>query len=65
MTDYFQINARYTDARPIPRCEAMAVGFILVFFGVRREYRDALEAESGEPLPGRPRKVRIWDEEDA
>ncbi len=44
---------------------SMAVGFILVFFGVRREHRDALEAESGEPLPGRPRKVRIWDEEDA
>ena len=44
---------------------SMGVGFILVFFGVRREYRDALEAESGEPLPGRQRQVRIWDEEDA
>ena len=39
-------------------------GFILVFFGVRREYRDGLEAESREPAR-RPRKVRIWDEEDA
>lgn len=44
---------------------AMAVGFILVFFGVRREYRESLEGGGATDRPGRPRKVRVWDEEDA
>lgn len=46
---------------------AMAVGFALVWFGARREYREGLEGRSGtgQPAPGRPRKVRVWDEEDA
>lgn len=46
---------------------AMAVGFVLVFFGVRREYRESLEGGGGpgQPAAGRPRKVRVWDEEDA
>lgn len=46
---------------------AMAVGFVLVFFGVRREYREGLEAEggTGRLSAGKPRKVRVWDEEDA
>jgi cytochrome oxidase assembly protein ShyY1 len=46
---------------------AMAVGFVLVFFGVRREYRDRLETEGTptRPRAARPRRVRVWDEEDA
>jgi hypothetical protein len=45
----------------------MAVGFVLVFFGVRREYREGLEGggTAERPAAGRPRKVRVWDEEDA
>ena len=45
----------------------MAVGFALVWFGARREYREGLEGGSGtgQPAAGRPRKVRVWDEEDA
>lgn len=51
---------------------AMPVGFVLVFFGVRREYRETIEAAgrdgagaSRPPRTARPKKVRIWDEEDA
>ena len=49
---------------------AMAVGFVLVFFGVRREYREGSQAEGSkgsgaQPRPAKPRKVRVWDEEDA
>jgi cytochrome oxidase assembly protein ShyY1 len=51
---------------------AMPVGFVLVFFGVRREYRETIEAAgdngAGASRPSRtarPKKVRIWDEEDA
>ena len=54
---------------------AMVGGFVLVGFGVRREHRDRLDAEAA-AVPGagadgrggvatrRPRKTRIWDEED-
>ena len=38
----------------------MALGFVLVWFGVRREVR----AENPERYPPKPRKTRIWDEED-
>ena len=38
----------------------MAVGFVLVWFGIRREVR----AENPERYPAKPRKTRIWDEED-
>ena len=46
---------------------AMAVGFVLVFFGVRREYRESLEGRDAteRPAADKPRKVRVWDEEDA
>lgn len=46
----------------------MPLGFVLVWFGIRRELR--LEAEeAGAPegagsTPVKPKKVRIWDEED-
>jgi hypothetical protein len=42
----------------------MVAGFVLVWFGARREYLDSEDA----PEPSRtarPKKVRIWDEEDA
>jgi cytochrome oxidase assembly protein ShyY1 len=53
---------------------AMPVGFVLVFVGVRREHRESVEAAgatgrggAGRPprTAARPKKVRIWDEEDA
>lgn len=44
---------------------AMAVGFVLVFFGVRREYREGLDGPAARPAPSKPRRVRVWDEEDA
>jgi cytochrome oxidase assembly protein ShyY1 len=44
---------------------SMAVGFVLVFFGVRREYREGSQGGGAQPRPARPRKVRVWDEEDA
>ncbi|MDF2091940.1 SURF1 family protein [Knoellia sp. 3-2P3] len=46
---------------------AMAVGFVLVYFGVRREHREGLGSEGtpARPRAARPRKVRVWDEEDA
>ena len=47
---------------------AVPAGFVLEFFGVRREWRDGVAgavAGEGEPVPAaRPRKVRVWDEED-
>jgi cytochrome oxidase assembly protein ShyY1 len=45
------------------------VGFVLVFLYVRREAADAEEAEGvsrgAAPKVPKPKKVRIWDEEDA
>jgi len=45
----------------------MVGGFVLVWFGARREYREGLP-EPGEPTSTarvpRPRRTRIWDEED-
>ena len=38
----------------------MALGFVLVWFGIRRELR----AEDPERYAARPKKTRIWDEED-
>lgn len=43
---------------------AAPVGFVLVLVGVRREHRERGEG-TPELVPARPRKVRIWDEEDA
>jgi cytochrome oxidase assembly protein ShyY1 len=43
---------------------SMAVGFVLVFFGVRREHLDGQGAPAGGRSP-RPKRVRVWDEEDA
>ena len=42
----------------------MVAGFVLVWFGARREYLEGLEqaAPAGTPVPRK--KVRIWDEED-
>lgn len=44
----------------------MPLGFVLIYYGLRRE-RDADEdALPGAPArPAKPKKVRIWDEEDA
>ena len=40
------------------------LGFVLVFWALRRE-RDAAAIQSGDPVRApRPKKVRIWDEED-
>ncbi|WP_270889376.1 SURF1 family cytochrome oxidase biogenesis protein [Pedococcus sp. 5OH_020] len=44
---------------------AMAGGFVLVWFGARREYREGKALEPGASLVPAARKVRIWDEEDA
>ncbi|KRE52759.1 SURF1 family protein [Phycicoccus sp. Soil748] len=45
----------------------MVGGFVLVWFGARREYRDGLpepvEAPAGAKAP-KPKRTRIWDEED-
>jgi cytochrome oxidase assembly protein ShyY1 len=38
----------------------MALGFVLVWFGIRRELR----LENPEKYPRKPAKTRIWDEED-
>ena len=38
----------------------MAAGFVLIPFGIRRELR----LEDPEKYPRKPRKTRIWDEED-
>jgi cytochrome oxidase assembly protein ShyY1 len=43
---------------------AMVLGFVLVFFGVRREHLDGRGAASSPERPRKPAKVRIWDEED-
>jgi cytochrome oxidase assembly protein ShyY1 len=42
----------------------MVAGFVLVWFGARREYREGVAAASPEGTPEPRRKVRIWDEED-
>jgi cytochrome oxidase assembly protein ShyY1 len=45
---------------------SMPVGFVLVYFGARREFLESRPEGTGDrPRPARPRKVRIWDEEDA
>ena len=41
---------------------AMPVGFVLIWFGIRRELR---ESPDDDVAPIRPKKVRVWDEEDA
>jgi cytochrome oxidase assembly protein ShyY1 len=43
----------------------MVGGFVLVWFGARREYREGLP-DTGEVASGarRPKRTRIWDEED-
>ena len=38
----------------------MALGFVLLWFGIRRELR----AENPEQYAAKPKKTRIWDEED-
>jgi len=38
----------------------MALGFVLIWFGIRRELR----AENPEQYPPKVKKTRIWDEED-
>ena len=43
----------------------MVAGFVLVWFGARREYREGLELAAPEGTPRPVKKVRIWDEEDA
>ncbi len=42
---------------------AMVAGFVLVWFGARREYLEGADADPSS-VPATPRKVRIWDEED-
>ncbi|MEO6411449.1 MAG: SURF1 family protein [Pedococcus sp.] len=43
---------------------AMVAGFVLVWFGARREYLEGDDAPE-RTEPAGPKKVRIWDEEDA
>lgn len=43
----------------------MAAGFVLVYAGARREHLENLEASGRRVEPVKPKKVRIWDEEDA
>lgn len=50
---------------------ASPVGFVLVFFGIRRELLESsgangsiLGGDATRPLPARARRTRIWDEED-
>ena len=38
----------------------IALGFVLIWFGIRRELR----AENPEQYPPKVKKTRIWDEED-
>jgi hypothetical protein len=38
----------------------MPLGFLLIFFGIRREVRGGVPTARQD----KPRKVRIWDEED-
>lgn len=38
----------------------MALGFVLIWFGIRRELR----AENPQQYPPKVKKTRIWDEED-
>ena len=39
------------------------LGFVLIFFGLRREGRAS--DEDAPASPRKPKKTRIWDEEDA
>jgi cytochrome oxidase assembly protein ShyY1 len=43
---------------------AMVLGFVLVFFGARREHLDGQDADGSPGRTRRAAKVRIWDEED-
>lgn len=40
-------------------------GYVFVFLRARREHLDQVAASDGAPPPPRPKKQRIWDEEDA
>jgi len=48
---------------------SMPLGFVLIWFGIRRELRmkgEAADRAAGRaPKPAKPKKTRIWDEEDA
>ncbi|MEI2775758.1 MAG: SURF1 family protein [Tetrasphaera sp.] len=52
---------------------SMPLGFVLVFFGLRRELAAGRDADASDqattpaktPTAAKPKKVRIWDEEDA
>jgi cytochrome oxidase assembly protein ShyY1 len=44
---------------------AMIAGFVLVWFGARREYLEGKPASGAVAGQPKPKKVRIWDEEDA
>lgn len=43
----------------------MVAGFVLVWFGARREYQEGLDQSVPEGVTAPRKKVRIWDEEDA
>ena len=44
----------------------MPGGVVFIFFALRREAASRAEASGGATArPARPKKVRIWDEEDA
>ena len=45
----------------------MPLGLVLIWFGIRRELRMEAEDVAGDwagKSPPRPKKVRVWDEED-
>lgn len=42
----------------------MPAGLVFVIWAMRRELLVEVEAEEGAPAPVKPKKVRIWDEED-
>lgn len=42
----------------------MPGGFVFVFWAIHRELLARREDEDGVPVPAKPKKVRIWDEED-
>ena len=45
----------------------MPLGLVLIWFGIRRELRMEAEDVAGDGAaksPPRPKKVRVWDEED-
>ena len=43
----------------------MVAGFVLVWFGARREYQEGLDADPDNAGAAPRKKVRIWHEEDA